>query len=239
MKLFNYEKLHNKDCLISGTEYKILRAVIERKFCIILPQKLNSFTLAKDLQDILDKEMTKPLRPEQQYKFVFKKIFKMLKNDFKQFTPNNGLFKEQFESLFISYYFQEVADKHQIDLSILVPPTNSISNTHFRSINKQYVSWISKSEKFMVQYNDIYHNRFLKSCKQEIESKIESLLNNWNYSQISNQAKQESDLLNYIRLSKRCKLPWTIKEIQCALVASQKLFQVKEKKGSQKSTKEV
>lgn len=63
-KILLEEKISNSDTLLTEEEYMLLRAVIFRKYNYNLPAKLNSFTLAKDLEKLSLDIKPKTLRPE-------------------------------------------------------------------------------------------------------------------------------------------------------------------------------
>ena len=63
-KILLEEKISNSDTLLTEEEYSILRSFIIRKYNFSLPVKLNSFTLAKELDKLISDITPKALRPE-------------------------------------------------------------------------------------------------------------------------------------------------------------------------------
>jgi hypothetical protein len=52
-KILLEDKIHNSDTLLTEDEYGILRSFVIRKYNFSLPAKLNSFTLAKELDKLI------------------------------------------------------------------------------------------------------------------------------------------------------------------------------------------
>ena len=63
-KILLEEKISNSETLLTEDEYALLRSVVIRKYNFSLPQKLNSFSLAKDLDKIILDIKPKSLWPE-------------------------------------------------------------------------------------------------------------------------------------------------------------------------------
>ena len=57
-------------------------------------------------------------RPEENYKFIFKRCLKYMKEKLKAQNPDLKLGKKEFEKWFHQYYFQEVVDEILRDLRI-------------------------------------------------------------------------------------------------------------------------
>ncbi len=54
--------------------------------------------------------------------------------------PKDGFSQSELKDMFIKHYFEHIANRNNLPLSALTPPTNSKANTYFRSINRAYVS---------------------------------------------------------------------------------------------------
>lgn len=189
---------------------------------------MQNFTLVKDLQVFQAQGSIKPVRPEQNYKFVVKKIFKTIKQNFKD-TPMPKIdlgVGENKKYDFLNYYFQDIADANSLPVEAFTPPTNSKCNTHFRSINRQYISYIELSDHFMQEFKKVLHSSFIEDVKEEIKCKLKQLVAFW-YSQLIQKHTTEDELKNYIMKNSRCKLPWTLTEVNRAVVQSQNLFKTK------------
>ena len=88
-------------------------------------------------------------RPEERYKFIFKKVFKKLRCNFKNSLPDKKLKKEKVDEYFYEYYFKEISLRENLPLSMFISPTNISSRTHFKTINTQYIELVKKSKLFV------------------------------------------------------------------------------------------
>lgn len=65
-------------------------------------------------------------RPEENYKFVFKKCLKYMKEDLKdQKKSKKKLKKKEFEKFFYNYYFKDISEKEGIPIEHFYHPKNS------------------------------------------------------------------------------------------------------------------
>jgi hypothetical protein len=168
-------------------------------------------------------------RPEENYKFVFKRCLKHMKEDF-QNLKGDKLKKKDFEKSFYEYYFKSVSEKEKAPLESFYHPKNSKSKSKNcpKTINSSYIENIAKSQKFVTDFLK-YLNKYLeKEYLEVIDGKINGLIQKWDheYEESKQNEKTIEDICNYIEKNKKCKLPWTLKEVQEAILSVRKLFEL-------------
>ncbi len=144
--------------------------------------------------------------------------------DHKNKYCNETQTKEEIDISVLKFYFYELSQNLNIDLEYFFPPTNSLTNSFFRSINKKYVALIQQSSAFMNEYHDILQHKFFPSCQEEILSKLKSLLKIWCNKIVLSKEGDLDNLILKIEESPKFKLPWTIVEAQRAAETSSLLF---------------
>jgi hypothetical protein len=137
--------------------------------------------------------------------------------------------KKDFEKSFHEHYFASVAEQDQMPLESFYHPKNckGKSRNSPKTINACYIDNISRSRSFVSDFLG-----FLSTCLEaeyldSITSKIDSLIQRWDdeysHSKLKDLAVEE--ICGYIEKNKKCKLPWTLKEVRDAINAVQKLFE--------------
>jgi len=187
--------------------------------------RVDKYFLYEKLKELSASESLK--RPEENYKFVFKRCLKHMKEDFKNLHPEK-LKKKDFERSFYEHYFQPVVKKYHIPLESFFHPKNSKTKTKDspKTINAAYVDNISKSEEFVRDFTKYLNQTLEAECREIIDSKINGLIQKWenDYEESSHSEKVITEICDYIEKNKKCKLPWTVKEVQEAISSVRKLF---------------
>ncbi len=187
--------------------------------------RVDKYFLYEKLKELGASESLK--RPEENYKFVFKRCLKHMKEDFKNLHPEK-LKKKDFERSFYEHYFQAVVKKHHIPIESFFHPKNSKTKTKDspKTINAAYVDNISKSEEFVHDFTKYLNQTLETECREIIDSKINGLIQKWEseYEDSNHNEKIIGEISDYIEKNKKCKLPWTVKEVQEAIASVWKLF---------------
>jgi hypothetical protein len=196
---------------------------------------IDKFFIVQNLQDLKEAQSVK--RPEENYKFIFKRCIKHLKEEFRT-DEMTKLKKREFDSQFYQFYFQKIADHEKIPLESFFHPKNSKSKAANcpRSINISYIQNLSKSKEFTDKFLD-YLNKQLESRYSEIiDSKILSLTQKWEleWGQTTEREKLIEEICNYVEKNTKCKLPWTMNEVKEGVAAVHKLFEQSRKKKPRK-----
>ena len=92
---------------------KIFKSILRRKYKTLNFIDNPSLNLSQIIE-CMDKETSRK-RPEENYKFVFKRTLKQLKNALKKLVPSKTK-KQHLENFYLNYYFKEVSEKEGISL---------------------------------------------------------------------------------------------------------------------------
>jgi hypothetical protein len=180
-------------------------------------QKFKEFNIVESLK-----------RPEENYKFVFKRCLKHMKEAFRAGIPQRRVKKKDFDKAFYEHYFKAISDTEGISLENFYHPKNSQSKNKNlpKTINTGYIDNISKSKLFLKEFTDYLCFKLEEECRDIVDSKISGLINKWEHEfQLSNKDdKTIGDICNYIENNKKCKLPWTVNEVKEAIMVVKKLF---------------
>ena len=225
MKFFKSERINETDLNLKSYELAILKSFIARKYNKNIKVKIDKYFLFEKLQELASTESLK--RPEENYKFVFKRCLKNMKERFKE-SREEKLKKKDFERLFYEHYFKDVVELEKIPLESFYHPKNSKTKTKNcpKTINNTYIENISKSQSFVNDFLEYLNGPLEKEYREVIDSKITGLIQRWEdeFELKSRSDAVIDDICNYIEKNKKCKLPWNIKEVQEAIYSVRKLF---------------
>jgi len=211
-------------------EIVLLSSILKKKFEINL-QTQNVYPLS-EFNLVYNQKVTK--RPEECYKFIFKHTFKQLKKKFLSKHPQHTSIKsQQFNLKFYNYYFSEAAQTTKLSLKNfflpLSPEAQQLNKYSVvsKTINGWYITLIAQSPEFMKQLTSYINDDLLQNYRNQIETKIDRLCNKWEKTYLESfenyriiEAIDES-----ISKSIRCKLPWTVKEVEFAIETVNKLIE--------------
>lgn len=224
-KHFKCQELTKKDTHLLPHELHILRSIIKRKYKNKINFNIENLFLKDKLNQICLLNSNK--RPEENYKFIFKRCLKYMKDEFKN-TFRQRCKKENIDRAFYAHYFQEIADKEGINLESFYHPRNSKSKCKNlpKTINSDYIENICKSKEFISKFLAYAFNRLKVEYEEVIDTKIEGLIKKWDALFYSNKPKSEiiAEVTAYIETNKKCKLPWNFSEIHEAVASLNKLF---------------
>ena len=105
-------------------------------------------------------------------------------------------------------------------------PKSKIGNNP-KTINNAYIKNISKSKTFIADFTKYLTETLEGEYKEIIENKIRGLIQKWehDYAKATAKNKMIDEISVYIEKNKKCKLPWTLKEVQEAILAVRRLFE--------------
>ncbi len=225
--LFKGQRVKEPLLDLNSVEKSILGSILERKF-------LESFKLKSDLS-YLKKKLIKvesipsKKRPEENYKFVFKKC---LKNMMKKYRAGlkTKLKKKDFELSFYKHYFSQISKESDIPIQNFFHPKNSKSYKNSdeqtpKTINADYIYNINKSRPFVEDFLCYLNKNLQKDYEFMIDLKFENLVVKWEgVFQVKDELSATRDICSYIKCNKKCKLPWSYREIEAAVDSVRKLF---------------
>lgn len=225
--IFQNKKM-NKKISLNKHEQTILRSIVKRKFSKILELHPLGDTYLHDLFIELQNAISCK-RPEENYKFIFKRCLKHMKEEFK--NENQTLAKRKdIDRCFYEYYFRSVSDSSKISIDNFYHPKNSkIKNKNGpKTINNTYIQNICRSKGFKKDFSDYLDKFLLKEYQESIKLKIKNLIARWSKEMkvSTDRTAAVSSICTYIEKNKKCKLPWSVKEVTEAIRSVNVLFEV-------------
>lgn len=222
-KLFLGKLNGTEDIILSCDEMMVLSTILIKKFDYEPPVS----NIYKVLHLFDEETYRAKKRAEECYKFVFKHAYKNLKRAFCDAQLDNQLANGRaLNSLdFYEHYFGEVSAKHAIPLSHFYLPLtpdsycNKGNKTVPKTINMNYAHLVSKSELFMRDFMDYLTNKFVVDYCELINLKIDHMVCKWSEISLAYNQSEKSIffICDYIKTNKKCKLPWTVREVRLAI----------------------
>lgn len=230
LKVLNGRSIEEKDLPDSHLVLNVLRE--------ILAKKLKNINLKKAKESFVDLEFRKNMvdkinlnlkrhsskkRVEENNKFIFKMIIKTLKKQYYEEQQLNSTITS--EEKFYNHFFKETADELSTPLSDFYDPLYrmQLKNSKFKSINNKYLSLIFGSVLFKEKFTKVLDECFVEDYKGVSETKVFGVLR-----PLLEGIKEEigdggvtkvyEDFTVKLRRSKKCKLPWTSKEVNIAIL---------------------
>lgn len=226
--LLKFSSQHDR--YLNYAEFAVLGTVLEKKFNTQLAIKniysLNDFKYLGSIQS--------SKRPEESYKFVFKYAFKNLKECFCKINniEISTIKKPEVFKQFYHYYFGEISKRCNIDIESfylpLTPDTYGLdlNTVAAKTINSTYVRLIIKSKSFLTDFmefvNEKFRNEYINLVPKKIDSMIDKLEHSFENAWYND--RYIDVICDNIKSNKRCKLPWTIKELDYAIRQTNRLI---------------
>lgn len=227
-KLFECEELCERDVHMSEAEQHILCQValkklvhgpecdlhaLEGKVGIQLAEHLNSL--------IFEHKSTK--RVEENNKFIYKYTMKYLKKEY--FTRNSLKSSKEAEIAFYQHYFASMSAELKISIDDFYDPLYKTLNKNpsFKTINNKYLSLIFSSNAFKADFFAFLKSDFKRTYIDMIPGKLNKFFKKLkdDMSTIVRKNTKDGQSINKftekLRRSRKCKLPWTCKEVTSAL----------------------
>lgn len=227
-KLIKGEDIAFSDLNFDPIYHKFFSAILLKKTRVKEIEKLFTKVFKKKDEQALD-EMNKMIqtnrskkRAEERCKFVFK----MTINSFREkFFKNNKLKKKDSKSeiLFWEYYFKDFCFKNKIPVNHIFDPLNRklVTNHQFKCLNFEYFNIIFRNERF----RKIFFLYMEKGLKEDYFSKIMKKFNKLlkglekqlQECKIRNRKKVVKEYVKQRIMTRGCKLPWSLNEIDHAI----------------------
>lgn len=169
-------------------------------------------------------------KTEDGLKFIFKKAIKKMKDKFKKkYFKGKKIGAALFDKHFYSFYFQKIAEEEKIPLECFYHFRNWQSRESEnipKSITKEYVRRLKKSEEFICQLRTFLEEDLLNSFKVFNSKKIRTMIIKWE--KIIEDKGKEQGLKTIIKTihSRGNKIPWTLSEVNHALDDSLKYLRL-------------
>ena len=209
-------------------ELIILKSIIKRKFGNLAELlHLNDTHLNELYSKLQDSSSNK--RPEENYKFIFKRCLKHMKEKFKEENQNLAKRKD-LDRCFYEHYFRSVSDSLKISIDNFYHPKNSKSKNKNgpKTINNTYIQNICKSKNFKKDFSEYLDRSLLREYQESIKLKIKNLITRWvkEIRMASDKNAATTQICAYIEKNKKCKLPWSVKEVSEAIRSVNALFEI-------------
>ena len=220
--IFNFDFSKLGDVTMDFSQLSIAAAIISKKFQVDFP--IRSLYPIENFMSLYDLKSGK--RPEESYKFVFKHAYKNLKAIFRK--KNVELAKLGFNDLnlqFYKHYFKTTSEKLGISLNNFFLPLTPDSYCNKKqpviaqTINVSYITLVCQSQNFLDDFMNYVNNSFIKDYQELIDSKIDNICHKWQsmYLETLGNEKCIHYICDYVYTNKKCKLPWTVKEVEFAI----------------------
>lgn len=185
-------------------------------------------------------------RPEENYKYIFKKCLKTLKARFGEKVDCKGCKKDEFERRFYTHYFGDVARAEGLKLEAFYQPRNGTcgreggeprgkKGVHLskkdipKTISAKYIQTISKSKAFLADFHGHLEASLLQDYLKNIDRKIAGMFAEWTgLADDPLSPERLEEICSKIEKNNKFKMPWTIKEVRSAIAAVQSLFRKNE-----------
>lgn len=154
--------------------------------------------------------------------FSIKKLKLRLRN-----SLNCQYKKSQFDEYFYNYYFGAAAKKEGLPIKDFYYPIVSVEKklNSARTLNKGYLRNINKSDLFVNDFEEYVSTQFVIDYGKEIDSKLYDLISKWEFMYKCKTSTDDWDktLKTHLGLYKS-KLPWTLNEINGAVLKVKKIL---------------
>jgi hypothetical protein len=212
---FNGKKIEMQDLDFDIFELEIIYLFLINKFKKL--KKLRHIRIDKKNETFFKKGILKIIsivstqlstkRREENNKFIYKFVLKILKSNFQNDSKN--------EIAFYQHYFADFAKSHQMTIEAFIDPLNKKGANS--TINSDFLKRIFSVEKFAEDFKTILFNHFEDFYYSSIVTKIKKILKIY-YHSINTETKSQtySKFSNFIS-KKGIKFPWCINEIKNAI----------------------
>lgn len=225
--LLKRKELKLKELTLTDFEFTVFKSFVKRKFKINLIADIqkNPSQLKKQLLSISRENCKK--RPEENYKFVFKRCIKKLKNDYAK-SLGKKLKREAMEKSFYKFYFQEISERENMKLEQFYHPKNTPNRNEDvpKTINMEYIKNLTRSELFIERFFKYMKSDFQEDYEEVIDIKINRFFEKWEKLFQENEKEEVilKQILDYIEKNKKCKFPWSNIEVENAIKSVKGLF---------------
>lgn len=200
-------------------------------------KKLYNYQVATLTSEYFDTVIDNPKHKskEENFKFIFKKIYKFLKSRFElgfencllellnssiRALPNSS----RFEYMFLGYFFQKNSFISQTRLETYFQPCLNRNFPIFneelaaKSINKRFIRKLRESREFIFQSRQYLEKCLENECMRMMVEKGEELIGKWEEVLIEEGVGQlKKKIGDLFRKKSKAKMPWTMVEIRFAI----------------------
>lgn len=223
-RIFKIEHVDEQHFQLEDFERQVLAAIFKRKYAEALNVRADGRRLAAQIACIVRKSSKK--RPEEKYKFIFKRAFKVLKEQFGRQTKCAGKARaEATERAFYEFYFSAYALRNGLPLEKYFNPKNSTAKNanYHKTISIEYVNLIRESPVFVSNFM-LALELLVRECDAFIDGKLRGLGLRFAEFQAKRGDDCLDDICHYVARNAKCKLPWTKHEVLEAVDIVKKLF---------------
>ena len=230
-KLVNLLKKHfhglsvsDRDHNLSDHEIEIMKAIVDRKYRGLIKTPIATCFINELLKEIEHVESCK--RPEENYKFIFKRCIKFLKERLYVHSAKK-LRKRQLDEYFFEHYFTEVCKQQNISMDLFRHPRRGqIGGSGPKTVSIEYIRTVAKSREFVKDFNSYMYRHLQTDYEEAADHKIYSMIKKWEetYANGSDRNEATKTIVEYILKNKKCKLPWNHKEIETAMETVRVIF---------------
>lgn len=225
--LFLAQKADCESFCLEEFEFIILKYVMAKKLSVdsmksfevrFKPNNDQKFyeAIKTALQSFIGKK-----RKEEKLKFIYNHTIKYLKKVFLSSTNARNLYSNEDKELgFLNSYFGDLAKTKGIRLECFFDPLRNgvVKNPNYKSLTKDYFQLIFGCRRFKEDFLRHVEKTFSNDYKKKIANKFQLL-----FKDLKNGMKERSgessqmvveEFCKKLFKNKRCKLPWTINEIE-------------------------
>lgn len=227
--LFSGFEITAKDWNLNPIEENLLNSILKRKFFVKVHSE--GITLNESDKFVFINELSKIntlKRPKDSYKMLLGRLFRILKRN--HFEKHK--FSNQNVYLFYQHYFGELAKMENLPIQAFFYPFER--NNKFISLfpkishhlNFRYYERIFKSDKFLNDIRAILPKVF-DDHFSELKFKFSTLLKKWEklfYNFDNDVTLVEKTILKYLQFNNRCKIPFTISEMEISIALFKKMI---------------
>ena len=216
--LFSKGSISELDYDLDFFEEEILNCLLQRKYF----QHLTVAELAQPITERIQKineivNSRSNKRPEECYKFILTRVLKFLKRKY-FFSTGEG--SANSERQFYEFFFSEVAGALDLPIECFIYP---ITRKHLdlSKFNAAYFERIFRSERFLAELNSYMEEGLYSEYREELKQKLCSFLRKYETmlkKANSDQAGIQKRMKEYLLKNKRCKLPWSLNEINESVI---------------------
>lgn len=226
-KVFNEIEIDGNGLNLCVYELELVKTIVTKKFI-----KEESVSEVKDVSMAEDDELADLInnlykkhesrkRKEEKIKFVFKHTIKNLKKEY--FASNELQNCPENEEKFFFHYFEFTHKEKELPLEAFFDPLNTSHalNPKFKTLSKDYLSLLFSSAGFNAAFLAYIETGFVKDYQDNVCKKFKKLFKKLRKRmRLASPGKYGAVISEFITkfgANKRCKLPWTQKEIRNAI----------------------
>lgn len=216
-----------EDTQIPSPDFELFLSVVKRKFGIVVSDSSSEDTI-EAIQSL--HLLSSKKRKEENRKYVFKRVTKVLRSRYIQSSKlNRKISKQSIDEAFYKYYFGELSVITGKPIEEFFLPGSCTNKVGFnKTFTDGYITLIKQSASFREDFERELQNLIESDVRQMVIPKISKMLRKVE-KQMAN-LPTGSDLSSFFS-DKKGKLPWTCAEIQTAfqcVLQSFNIYRVKQ-----------